>query len=182
MTRRIVSMLFTVCCWTVSAGATVLVPADLTDLTRSARVIARGEVLDVQPRRTEDGGTIETIVTLEPHVYLKGSLGDVVRFRVPGGQLGRLRRVVVGAPQFVPGEQVIVFLDAVSPAVPNVVGLNQGVFRVMRSAAGVPQIVPAPLLRPSAGSTRVVRGDGQRQAMELAVFEREVRSRGQEAR
>lgn len=166
----------------VPAGATVVVPADLTDLTRMARVIARGAVVAVEARRTDDGGTIETIVTLVPQVYLKGTLGNTVRFRVPGGQLGPLRRVVVGAPQFVAGEEVVVFLDAVSPAVPNIVGLNQGVFRLVRDAGGLVQVTPPPLLRSPGGAAPIVRGDGRLRPMELAAFEREVLARVQGAR
>jgi hypothetical protein len=164
-----------------AVSATVLVPADLTDLTHAARVIARGEVVAIDARRTDETGTIETIVTLTPHAYLKGSLGEVIRFRVPGGQIGRLRRVFVGAPQFALGEQVVVFLDAVSPAVPAIVGLNQGVFRLLREPNGAVQVMPPPLLRPASGSP-VLRGDGRLRPMELAAFEREIRARAQETK
>ena len=44
---------------------------------------------------------------LETEAYLKGSLGETVQFRVPGGSLGRFRNIVVGAPQFTIGQRVI---------------------------------------------------------------------------
>src|SRR5262249_56223090 len=90
----------------LSAGAraTVLVPADLGELTNDARAIARGRVVAVDARWTDDRRTIETIVTLEFESYLKWQFGSDVRFSVPGGTLGRYRNIVVGAPQFAIGQ------------------------------------------------------------------------------
>ena len=64
-----------------SAHATVLVPADLGELSHDAIAIARGRVAAVDGQWTEDHRTIETIVSLQVDEYLKGSLGAVVRFR-----------------------------------------------------------------------------------------------------
>src|SRR5207249_10664339 len=83
----------------IPAQATVLVGADLGELSRDAIAIARGRVVAVDARWAEGRRTIVTIVTLDVERYLKGSLGDSLEFRVPGGELGRLRRVVVGAPE-----------------------------------------------------------------------------------
>src|SRR6202048_72524 len=116
------------------AGATVLIPADLGELSRDAVAIARGRVAALDARWTEDRGTIETIVTLEVESYLKGSLGSTLRFRVPGGELGRFRSVVVGAPAFAVDQRVVVFLGARGPSVPHVLGMSQGVFRLARAA------------------------------------------------
>src|SRR4051795_2268087 len=85
----------------VPAGATVVISADLGELSRDAVAIARGRVVALDAQWTDDQGTIETIVTLDVESYLKGSLGPTLRFRVPGGELGRLRSIVVGAPAFV---------------------------------------------------------------------------------
>jgi len=159
-----------------AAQATVLVPADLNDLTRLARVIARGRVVDVTTRWTDDRRAIETLVTLDPETYLKGSMGESIRFRVPGGQLGRYRRVVVGAPQFAAGQHVVVFLGAQSPGVPYVIGLSQGVFRVEIALDGSMQVTPPPFVRMAdGGATRISRGDLERRPMALSAFERQVR-------
>src|SRR5947207_6601517 len=82
----------------VPASATTIIPADLGELSRDARAIVRGRVAAVDPQWTEDHGTIETMVTLDVESYLKGDLGPTLRFRVPGGELGRFRSIVVGAP------------------------------------------------------------------------------------
>ena len=170
-----------VCCvllaLTLPARATVLIPADLAELSRDALAIARGRVVSLDAQRTEDRGTIETIVTLEVETYLKGGLGSTLRFRVPGGEFGRFRSVVVGAPEFAVDERVVVFLGSRGPSVPHVLGLSQGVFRVARATDNTGWFVTSPILPPAAGgSVRVVRGDPSRRAVALADFEQTVRS------
>jgi hypothetical protein len=158
------------------ARATVLVPADLGELTREARAIARGRVVAVDPQWTVDHRTIETIVSLEVDVYLKGSLGAVVQFRVPGGSLGRFRSILIGAPEFAVDQRVVVFLGARGPSVPYVIGLNQGVFRVVPADGGSGWLVTPPPMMPVAAPARVVRGDPARRPVPLADFEQRVRA------
>ena len=159
----------------VPLRATTIVPADLGELSRDAVAIARGRVADVRSQWTEDRGTVETIVTLEVEDYLKGSLGSMVRFRVPGGELGRYRTIVVGAPDFVVDQRVVVFLGAHGPTVPHIVGFNQGVFRVAR-AADDSWVVSPPPAAAGAAAVRIVRGDPARRPVPLADFERQVRT------
>jgi hypothetical protein len=78
-------------------GATVLLPTDLAELSRDAQVIVRGHVVATTPTAMGDWRSIETLVTLQADAHLKGTSGATVQFRVPGGQLGRYRRIVVGA-------------------------------------------------------------------------------------
>ena len=155
--------------------ATVVVPADLGELTHDARAIARGRVSAVTGRWTDDRRTIETMVTLDVDRYLKGSLGSPLEFRVPGGELGRYRNVVVGAPEFAVGDRVIVFLGATGPMVPFIVGFNQGVYRLVAPPDGSGWLVTPPANLPSAGvATRVIRGDLSRRPLPLADFEQRV--------
>ena len=161
----------------ISARATVLIPADLGELSRDALAIARGRVVALDAQWTDDRGTIETIVTLEVESYLKGALGSRLRFRVPGGELGRFRSIVVGAPQFAIDERLVVFLGAHGPSVPHVLGLNQGVFRVSRAADNSGWLVMSPVLLPAAaGAVRLVRGDPGRRTVGLGDFEQAVRT------
>ena len=156
--------------------ATTIVPADLGELSRDAVAIARGRVADVRSQWTEDRGTVETIVTLEVEGYLKGSLGSMVRFRVPGGELGRYRTIVVGAPDFVVDQRVVVFLGAHGPTIPHIVGFNQGVFRVARAADDSGWVVSPPPAVAGDAAVRVVRGDPARRPVPLADFEQQVRT------
>ena len=165
------------CVLSLPARATVLIPADLGELSRDALAIAHGRVAALDAQWTEDRGTIETIVTLEVDSYLKGSLGSTLRVRVPGGELGRFRSVVVGAPEFAVDERVVVFLGARGPSVPHVLGMNQGVFRVSRAADHSGWIVTSPVMLPATGgAVRVVRGDPSRRALALGDFEQTVRA------
>ncbi len=157
-----------------SAGATVLVPADLGTLAREARAIVRGRVVAVTPRPTEDRRGIETLVTVQVETSLKGSLGEAVTFRVPGGRLGRYRSLVIGAPDFSPDEQVVIFLGYQGPALPYVLGLSQGVYRV--TIAGGQWMVTPPAIVDVGQSQRLVRGDPNRRPWSLGAFEREVRA------
>ena len=163
------------------AEATVVVPADLGELTREARAIALGRVTAVDGRWTDDRRGIETIVTLEVEQYLKGSLGGVLQFRVPGGELGRFRSIVVGAPELRADERVIVFLGASGPMVPFVLGFNQGVYRVVAANGGF-VVTPPALLPAAAGSVPVVRGDRARRPLPLNQFTQQVRALGGAAR
>lgn len=156
-------------------SATVVVAADLGELARDARAIPRGRVVAVEGRWTDDRRTIETLVTLEVDGYLKGALGETLQFRVPGGELGRFRSVVIGAPEFAVGQRVILFLGASGPMVPYILGLNQGVYRIASSSDGG-WIVTPPALLPSAATSRIVRGDAARQPLPLADFEARVRA------
>jgi len=160
----------------ISARATVLIPADLGELSRDALAIARGRVVALDAQWTDDRGTIETIVTLEVESYLKGSLGPALRFRVPGGELGRFRSIVVGAPQFAIDQRLVVFLGAHGPSVPHVLGLNQGVFRVSRAADNSGWYVTSPMMMPAAAGVRLVRGDPGRRTVALGEFEQAVRA------
>jgi hypothetical protein len=175
--KRALLSVFLIAMLAAPARATVLIPADLGELSRDALAIARGRVVALDAQWTEDRGTIETIVTLEVESYLKGGLGATVRFRVPGGELGRFRSIVVGAPAFAVDQRVVVFLGAHGPSVPHVLGLSQGVFRVSRAADNSGWLVTSPVLLPAAGvSSRVVRGDPSRRPLALGDFESTVRA------
>src|SRR5215467_14250250 len=138
------------------AHATVVLPADLGELSHGAVAIARGRIVAVESQWKDGRRGIETLVTLEPETYLKGSLGSTVQFRVPGGTLGRFSSVVVGAPQFTVGQRVILFLGSRGPTIPYVLGLSQGVFRLVQSSQGDWIVTPPPIV--SAGDGPIVRG------------------------
>jgi hypothetical protein len=158
------------------ARATVLIGADLGELSRDAVAIARGRVVAVDARWTEDRRAIETLVTLEVETYLKGAFGSTLQFVVPGGELGRYRSVLVGAPEFDVDQHVIVFLGARGPSVPYVLGLSQGVFRIVPAAdhASQPIVMPPANFPVAAGTVTIKRGDPQRRPMALQEFEQRV--------
>jgi hypothetical protein len=165
------------CAIAATARATVLIPADVGELSREAVAIARGRVVALDARWTADHRSIDTIVTLEVERYLKGSFGSTLQFRVPGGELGRFRSVVVGAPEFSVDDRVVIFLGARGPSVPYLLGFSQGVFRVIRAADASGWVVtPPPVFPATAGTTRIVRGDSSRRPLALTEFEERVRA------
>jgi hypothetical protein len=117
------------------ASATTVIPATLDDIVAGSQLIVHGRVVEVQAQAAGDRRSIYTVVTVAVDEAIKGAPGRTVSFRTPGGQVGRYRRVVVGAPEFATGEQVIVFLRGGGAAIPSLFGLSQGVYKVTRAEA-----------------------------------------------
>ena len=172
--RPVVVIMVALLATNVPASATLVVPADVGELSRGAAVIVRGRVVALSSQWTDDRQGIETIVTLHAETYLKGDWGSSAQFRVPGGQLGRYRRIVVGAPEFLAGQRVIVFLGARPGSIPYLLGFGQGVFRVVQGRDG--WVVTPPAVTTAGQSGLIVRGDLARRPAALGDFERMVRA------
>jgi hypothetical protein len=174
--RRVITLIILL--WLAQdVRATVLLPADFSEVVAGSQIIVYGRVADVRPEWSDDRSRIDTIVTLQAGSYLKGGPGDTVTFRVPGGQIGRYRNVMVGAPEFRQGDEVVVFLSAAGPAVAHVFGLNQGVYRVRVDARTGRRVVVPPVLTASGDAPQaVIRGDRSRQPLALDSFAASVRT------
>jgi hypothetical protein len=158
--------------------ATVLLPADFREIVAGSQIIVYGRVAEARPELSDDRSRIDTIVTVTAGTYLKGGPGDTVTFRVPGGQIGRYRNVVIGAPQFQTGEEAILFLTASGPSIAHVFGLSQGVFRVRADARSGQRLVVPPVLMSQADgdvAQPVTRGDPARRELSLDQFVATVR-------
>jgi hypothetical protein len=156
----------------VSATAMVVVPAEFSEMVTASELVVHGRVVNIRPQVVGSRRTIETVITIAVLDAIKGQPGEVVYFRVPGGQVGRYRRVMAGAPEFAAGEEVVLFLKGHPPVVPFPFGLSQGVYRVVRDSGGRSMVTP-PVVAEAAG--RIVRGDPSRRPIELAAFSRHVR-------
>src|SRR5688572_1558091 len=88
------------------AGATVLLPAQMSDIVDGSQVIVHGRVIDVRSEMPAGRRSIHSFVTVAVDQALKGSPGATVTFRVPQGQVGRYRRIIIGAPEFAVGEEI----------------------------------------------------------------------------
>ena len=135
-------------------GALTLLPADFNEMVAGSQTIVRGRVVDVQPELIAGRTSIQSVITLEVIDTIKGTAVTSVAFRVPGGRIGRYRRVVVGAPEFTAGQEVVVFLSGRAPALPMPFGLSQGVYRV---------------------ADGVVRADSTRHALAVGEFVKQLR-------
>ena len=175
--RRCFAFLILLLCLAHPLAATVLLPADFNDVVTGSQIIVHGRVVAVRAEWSDDRSQIESYVTVAPSSFYRGSPATSVTFRVPGGQVGRYKQVTVGAPQFVPGEEAIVFLRANGPAIPQVFGLNQGVFRVrVDQRTGRRTVILPILMARGTGAERVSRGARVRQPLPIDAFTAQLRA------
>ena len=156
------------------AFATVILPADFATVVNGADIIVSGRVVDVRSQLTE-ARSIESFITVAVSETIKGEPNRTLTFRVPNGTVGRYRRITIGAPEFVEGDRVVLFLRARAPNIPTLFGLSQGVYRVAATETG-DMVLPAPLLARGVASERVIRGDPARKSLPLDDFLRQVRT------
>lgn len=175
--RPRVSLLVLLCIASVPLTATVLVPVEFREIVNGSEIIAFGRVVETTPQWSDDRRHVDTLVTLQVGTYLKGGPGQTIVFKVPGGQMGRYRHFMVGAPQFEAGDEAVVFLDVRAGDRPAVFGLNQGVYRVRVDEATRQRIVvPPALLARSGAAERVVRGSPSRRSVPLETFGAQVQT------
>jgi hypothetical protein len=168
-----VSLVAGALCLPVPVSATVILPADFDTVVTDSRMIVHGRVVDVRSELTGPRREIESVITVAVIESFKGTAGTSVMFRSPTGQVGRYRRVLVGAPEFAEGDEVVLFLQGRPPAMPTVFGLSQGVYRVTRTAAARALVMPAPATAPAG---RIVRGDPSRVPIPIESFARQIRA------
>lgn len=120
-----------------TARASVILPADVEELTRRAEHIVRGTVLSSAASWSPDGKQIHTVTRIAVDRALKGSGPAVVEVRTPGGVVGDLAQKALGAPEFTPGEQVILFLRRHGGSGRyGVEGFSQGKFTIEPPSSG----------------------------------------------
>ena len=158
-------------------SATVLVPAEFREIVSGSQIIVHGRVAEIRAEWIDGRRRIESVVTLEASSFYRGTSAGAVTFRVPGGQIGRYKSVTVGAPEFKTGDEVVLFLKARGPAVPQVFGLNQGVFRVQVDRQTGRRTVLQPIAAARGGMPQpIVRGARDRQPVPLDQFATQIRS------
>lgn len=120
-------------------NATTFVPMSVEDLTRSSVATVLGTVTQVRSVESRRHA-IFTLVTIAVDEVVRGQLATpVITLKEDGGVIGGRRETVFGAPTYLAGERVLVFL-AVRPdgsLRTNQFGL--GKFTLAVGAAGMPQ-------------------------------------------
>ena len=163
--------------WCASIEATVLLPAEFREIVNGSEVIAYGRVVDTTVEAGAERSRVETLVTLRVDTYLKGGPGETIIFKVPGGQVGRYRTIMVGAPMLSPGDEAVVFLNVRGAERPALFGLNQGLFRVRiddRTKRRI--VVPPALIARGNEPEAVVRGSTARRPLPLESFGAQVQT------
>jgi hypothetical protein len=76
-----------------------------------ARAIVTGRAVSSIAGIDEKTGTVFTFTTIKVHAVLKGQVGDVIVIKERGGQVGHIGTMISGTPQFIAGEEVLLYLD-----------------------------------------------------------------------
>ena len=165
--------------WLIGAvvHATVIVPAEFREIVRGSDVIAYGRVESARAQWSDDHRRIETSVTFDVSTYLKGDTGPTIVFTVPGGQLGRYRSVMMGAPVFEAGDEAVLFFRIGVSSMPVLFGFSQGVFRVRADAGTGRRMVASPALLATGDAPQVVtRGAPERRPLPIESFAAQIRA------
>ena len=171
--RSFVVAVIAVFCVALPVRANTVIPTEFREVVRDASLIVRGRVTDVRSVSVPGTG-IESIATLAVESVLKGQASEFVYVRVPGGEVGRSRVVMVGAPTFRTGQRAVFFLRPTgTDSSYRPVGLTLGVYRVQPEPGTGRAVVEPPLV---AGVTEgrpgtAVRGDTRRRLMPVKDFE-----------
>ncbi|MEO6952600.1 MAG: hypothetical protein ABI321_12365 [Polyangia bacterium] len=109
------------------AHATTMVPLDLKGLTDRAEAVVSGHVTATKSSWSAGHDAIYTDATLHVERVITGAItvGQDVIVRREGGSVDGVGMMVFGAPELVPGEEVVVFLEH-RGAARYVVGMAQG--------------------------------------------------------
>jgi PKD repeat protein len=93
--------------------AATYLPAPDAELARRALVIVRATVVSTEARLERVGSVMRpfTIATLQRLENLKGSAGETLAVRLPGGRVGGVAWWVPGTPVLKPGSEVVLMLD-----------------------------------------------------------------------
>lgn len=120
------------------AFATTVMAVSMRELVAVSGLVVRGRIAAVDSIWV--GGGPERSVRVEVSEQFKGEpVAGTVEFRSEGGRVGRWASVVPGAPQFVPGQEVILLLERRSDGAWTPAGLSLGVFFVEPGEGGQSQ-------------------------------------------
>ena len=122
-------------CFTTSASATQVQYQSVEMMGTTAQRIVRGTVSDVRPYWNDSRTRILTETTIEISENYKGSGPAQVRIVQFGGVVDGVRMSVAGALSWIPGEEVILFLEDSLPGRHRVSGFSQGKYSVQRDPA-----------------------------------------------
>lgn len=116
-----------------TACATTILYRSFDDLVREAEAIVSARVTDVQSVRGFDA-RIYTFVTVSTASAIKGQTPNPLTVRILGGRVGDAAMLVGGAPTFVVGDEVLLFVAGNGRYMVPFVGWTQGVFHLVRTS------------------------------------------------
>jgi len=123
----------------LGAGATTLESMSVERMARVAHVIVRARC--ISNRANWDAGEIWTSTSFEILETWKGTPPEHITVRLLGGTVGQLTSTVSGVPRFLPGEEVVLFLESTPQGDFSIVSWQQGTFRIRRDPRTETQII-----------------------------------------
>ena len=115
-------------------AGTTLERLSLTDMTDKSHIVVRATVLGSAAEYT--GGVVRTHYHLNVTEVWKGAAATQLDVYVPGGRAGGVRELVPGAPVLDTGAEYVIFLWVGTSGRPQIIGLSQGLFNVVKDSAG----------------------------------------------
>jgi hypothetical protein len=114
------------------AGSTTLIRYSTEELTVVADYVVEGVVTHVESRFLEERRFVYTYTTIEVDKVYKGKLdAPSIVLQELGGTAGGVSAAVPSAPEFVPGERVILFLEVRDADYFRVYAMAEGKFTVV---------------------------------------------------
>ena len=120
-------------CMAACAPATTLELLGFDGLIDKATQVVRGRIGNCEG--TYRGSMIYTQCTVSVLETLKGAPAAQVKISVPGGNVGRIRQSIAGAPKFRLGSEYVLFLWTSPSGFTQIMGLSQGKFEVQGAGA-----------------------------------------------
>ncbi len=119
--------------------ASSVVSESVEQMTVSSSIVVRGRVIDSAVNWDASKSRIWTWTRISVEESLKGSAKGTITVKQPGGQIGDVVESVDGAARFVPGEEVVVFLEQARD--------EPGTFIVRALGAGKVKLVGSRVIR-----------------------------------
>ena len=128
------ALLISLLCSLQSAATSVL-PVSLQRMATAAETIFHGAATGNEVKLDPTSGRVATYTTFKVIEIIKGEPGSTHTIKQIGGQLpgSNVRQVIHGVPQFVIGQEYVVFLPkASSLGFSSPIGLSQGKFDIRK--------------------------------------------------
>ena len=168
------------CAWAaLPIAATTYAPIADADLIQRSAVVVRGTV---ESARVEEGPAgFVTVYRIRVEETWKGGSAPAIEILVPGGMDGTRGTAVWGMPEFRPGDEEVLFLNAGRDGRFRVSELLLGAFEVVEDAAGKRFAMRTRIALGDVGYARVGRGgsgtlDEAEPVRELGAFRAVVRA------
>lgn len=115
-------------------SATTLEQLSVDKMIEKSASIVRGKV--VSSVSVQRGSLIYTTYRFQVTEQMKGSASGTFELSVPGGDYGKLRQNIPGAPRLLAGKEYVVFVWTSKSGINHIIGLSQGLFDLRTDPSG----------------------------------------------